>query len=101
MQPDFFDWRGGEVVYWDMDSFDATKPPEEQLDTLKEDLVQVRFGTNTLLDIGWYPEFSPEGRFVVTVIRNEDWDQPVSQAESRTLGELIAAITAGIRVAAG
>jgi len=101
MAPDDFEWGGGEVVYWALGGLDPTRPLHEQLDEFKEDLVQVRFSSNTLLDVGWYPEFSGAGAFVVTVVRDEDWDEPLYSQEGTSISALRLAIAEGVRVATG
>ena len=38
---------------------------------------------DTLVDVGWYPEFNPRGRFRIYVIQHENWDQPLEKARPR------------------
>lgn len=68
-------FKSGKVIY-DEFHIDFSIPFSEQLDNLKEDLLQVVFTENFLLDIGWYPEYEPEGQFVVQLIQNKCWDNP-------------------------
>jgi len=81
MKADCFDWETGKVTYWALDGLEASRPLEHQLDELKEDLAQVRFGARTVLDVGWYPEFSSNGKFVVLVVRDGAWDTPRSSLD--------------------
>lgn len=101
MQSSEFDWQTGRVVYWELTQIAANKPLEFQYYELKEDLAQVEFGHTTLLDVGWYPEFSPEGRFVVSVIRDQNWDDPVLRLECSDISNLREAIASAIEVAKG
>ena len=43
---------------------------------LKEDLLQVNFGHNLILDVGWYGD-EQQGCFRVVVIRDGAWEHPV------------------------
>lgn len=45
-----------------------TKDFSEQLESLKEDLLQVEFD-EYLVDVGWYPEYDPQGKFIVQLIK--------------------------------
>jgi hypothetical protein len=99
------DWQSGRVVFWDMDSIDPDRPLANQLSELKEDLVQVIFPGDLLIDVGWYPEFSEEGAFLVTVVNEMDWDEPLMQERCTTMRELktslIKAIALSSNVAVG
>jgi hypothetical protein len=99
MQSSEFDWHAGNILYWDLGHIASDKPIELQYDELKEDLAQVEFGSVTLLDIGWYPEFSSEGRFVVSIVRNQEWEEPVFRLECKDVPGLYAAIRSAIDVA--
>ena len=57
MKQNDIDWKSGKVIYWDLESVDPEKPtvdPEkptkDQLLVLKEDLAQVNYPGNLLLD---------------------------------------------------
>lgn len=71
--------------------FDVNKdiPLEEQVDLLKEDLLQVSYESDYIIDMGWYPEFNKEGSFRVSVIKDYQWDNPVVQKSCRDLNLLI------------
>ena len=60
-------------------------PLEQQVDLLKEDLLQVSYHNNYILDIGWYPEFDEEGIFRVSVIKDYEWNNPIIQKSCRDL----------------
>lgn len=61
-------------------------PLEEQTDLLKEDLLQVIYDNNYIIDIGWYPEFDENGSFRVSVIKEYQWDNPIFQKKCRRTG---------------
>ena len=85
------DFWHGVVVYNDLD-ISGDIPLEDQVDQLKEDLLQVSFSDKFLLDIGWYPSFSIEGCFKATVIQNFNWSEPVREVNVKTVQELKVAV---------
>ena len=98
MRRDEIDWRGGEVVFWDLDLLDALKPLKEQCDLLKEDLAQVTYGP-VILDVGWYPSFAADGGFTVMVVREADWDEPLFKGRADTTDGLLGLLQDAIRIA--
>jgi hypothetical protein len=99
MQPHDFNWYDGRIAYWGLDRLHLDKPIELQLEELKEDLAQVEFDSDTILDVGWYPELSLEGKFVIVVVRSHDWESPLFRVECRQLAHLSISIRAAIKVA--
>ncbi|MGC4018598.1 MAG: hypothetical protein QM793_04785 [Muricomes sp.] len=81
------DFKSGEILY-DEFHVDFSKTFSEQLDSLTEDLLQVKYGKGYLLDMGWYPEYEPDGRFVVQLIKSENWDEPEYRWNCRSQEEL-------------
>jgi hypothetical protein len=79
------DFKSGEVVYNDF-HMDSTLPLKEQLMYLNEDLMQVQYPKNFVLDIGWYHGMN--GRFVVRVIKDQEWDNPILRKETRSFNRL-------------
>lgn len=77
MRREDIDWQSGKVVFWELEFLDLARPLTEQLDELKEDLAQIEYPGERVLDIGWYPSFSEEGQFVVRVVATSDWDTPL------------------------
>lgn len=78
---------GGKITY---NVFDINEniPLTDQIDSLREDLIQIEYGERFTLDIGWQPDFDLNGYFIVRVILDKDWEDPVSIAECNTLPEL-------------
>jgi hypothetical protein len=62
-------------------------------DELKEDLLQASFRLGQILDIGWYPEFSEQGAFRVSLISNRNWESPIYCETAKTWTDLYQAIT--------
>ncbi len=58
----------------------------------KEDILQVVYGDRYILDVGWYPESNPKGRFIVRAIQDYDWMDPLLKIKCKTFEELKKAI---------
>lgn len=60
---------------------------------LGEDLLQVKHkNTDTILDVGWYPEASPTGQFKLVVIHGTNWANPLVEFQTRSLDEIAVCI---------
>jgi hypothetical protein len=92
MKPEDFALGTARVEFWELDRLRLSAPMDEQIDELKEDLAQVRFGEDIVLDVGWYRSLPPAGRFVVYVIARGDWSNPAFQGDAVALDELVALI---------
>ncbi|TXK83450.1 hypothetical protein FU659_13755 [Paenibacillus sp. N3.4] len=53
-----------------------------------EDLLQLQ-KDNITVDLGWYPECSVEGNYLLVLIKNEDWANPFFCFESRRKAAII------------
>ena len=63
-------------------------------DTQKEDMLQVEYPNEFLLDMGWYQD-----RYIILVIRNFDWAHPVKRYETADKDQLPALLTKAVRSA--
>lgn len=99
MKQEDIDWKSGNVIYWDLDGINATRALTDQLWELKEDLAQVSFGDEVLIDIGWYPDFSPHGHFLILVVRNGDWENPFWEGHATSVEQLMNAAANAVTVA--
>ncbi|MCY0911408.1 hypothetical protein [Massilia antarctica] len=83
----------GVVVFDDIsflpDAFDAA----QHADYLKEDLLQIVFGHDLVLDVGWTPSFDEHGYFLLMLVRDGNWDEPVERAEFTEVVSLKARIS--------
>lgn len=61
---------------------------QEQKWYFKEDLIQIEFNNKYLIDIGWYPELNPDGFFLISVIKNYDWDNPSFEKKCKDIETL-------------
>lgn len=73
-----------------------SKPYSEQLDNLSEDLVQVVYEGDYILDVGWYPEQDQDGNFVVQIIQGGDWEHPIQKKSCREQSLLIKYISESV-----
>lgn len=71
----------GVVVFDDISFLPEAFDAAQHADYLKEDLLQIVFGHDLVLDVGWSPSFDEHGRFVLMLVRGGNWDEPVERAE--------------------
>jgi len=72
----------GKITYNELINIDFDKNINNQEDLLKEDLLQVQYGGSYLLDVGWHPEFDKTGQFIIQIINNYDWENPLLKKEA-------------------
>ena len=80
------DFIPGKIVFNDMETL-SDVPLIEQMDLLEEDLLQVEFPRTLLLDVGWYGEY-PTGQFIVYILLNQNWSNPVWRRETSSTADL-------------
>lgn len=61
--------------------------------TRKEDMLQVEYPNCFLLDMGWYQD-----RYIISVIHNFDWANPVQQYETPETNQLPKLLTEAVRL---
>ena len=61
--------------------------------TRKEDMLQVDYPNCFLLDMGWYQD-----RYIISVIHNFDWANPVQQYETTETNQLPKLLTEAVRL---
>ena len=61
--------------------------------TRKEDMLQVEYPNCFLLDMGWYQD-----RYIISVIHNFDWANPVQQYETAERNQLLKLLTEAVRL---
>ena len=61
--------------------------------TRKEDMLQVEYPNCFLLDMGWYQD-----RYIISVIHNFDWANPVQQYETIETNQLPKLLTEAVRL---
>lgn len=73
------DFGTGEIIFLDI--------------TQKEDMLQVGYPNCFLLDMGWYQD-----RYIISIIQNFDWTQPVQQYETAERNQLPKLLTEAVRL---
>lgn len=61
--------------------------------TRKEDMLQVEYPNCFLLDMGWYQD-----SYIISVIHNFDWANPVQQYETTETNQLPKLLTEAVRL---
>ncbi|WP_097027338.1 hypothetical protein [Clostridium peptidivorans] len=79
-----YDFSPGKVIFNNYDIEESEVLDENNIN-LTEDMLQVKFGKNLVLDVGWY---SGIGRFIVYIINQCDWEHPVLRAEAKSYHDL-------------
>ncbi|MGG0940463.1 hypothetical protein ABHN11_31135 [Brevibacillus centrosporus] len=87
------------ITFNDLVHINPKVPLVEQLDNLKEDLFQAEVDKDFIVDVGYYPEFSPTGEFKVRLIKNYDWENPVWGESCKEIAWIPLLIQAAIRKA--
>nr|WP_157711664.1 hypothetical protein [Pseudomonas sp. PB120] len=78
----------GNITHDDLSSLKGISP-SDQIDFLKEDMLQVEYCARLLLDVGWYPSFNINGAFQIRVIKNHHWEEPIFYSKAKTIDSLI------------
>ncbi|HCB3587000.1 hypothetical protein [Citrobacter koseri] len=71
-----------ENIYDEISTLDFNKSVSEEISRLDEDLFQLVLNDGSVVDIGWYPSFGEDGKFIIQVILNGDWDHPAVKIAS-------------------
>lgn len=49
-------------------------------------------GTKWTLDMGWFPEYEPDGQFVLGLLKNLEWDNQVFPCETRSIAKIVQSV---------
>lgn len=79
--------KNGTVVFDDFNISENTSL-SEQLDELKEDMLQIYFPNGYVLDVGWRPSFEINGQFKLLLIKDYNWECPVYADSLSSVSEL-------------
>lgn len=72
-------------ISWIDDNFEIN---EDTVFDLSEDLLQISFNNNKILDVGWYPDLEVDGFFKIVVIKDMNWESPIIEKECRDISSL-------------
>ncbi|MDC5077355.1 hypothetical protein OHW40_03010 [Acinetobacter baumannii] len=72
-------------ISWIDDNFEIN---EDIIFDLSEDLLQISFNNNKILNVGWYPDLEVGGFFKIVVIKDMNWESPIIEKECRDISSL-------------
>lgn len=83
------DLKDGILEYYDFD-IDFNLSFMDQKWSFKQDLIQIAYDNNDkyVIDVGWYKEFDPNGKFTIVVIKDYDWTKPIFKKKCKDLQNL-------------
>ena len=85
------------VTYDSLSALDLRQPVDVLVDDLGEDLLQITCANGDIVDVGWYPAWSEQGRLRVVAVRGQDWEAPVFSAQpEKDPQALLAALRAAL-----
>ena len=78
---------------WNTFYYDTSKPIKYYIDNLlfDDDLLQIEIlsETNIIFDVGWPDFLNPQSHFVVYLIQDYDWDNPVERLHTRDVFQIM------------
>lgn len=80
-------FKYGKILYLDM-GIDLKKKFNEQCWSYKEDMLQIGFGNNYIIDIGWIPGREENGNFILTVVKDFNWHKPLIRKKIKSFIDL-------------
>lgn len=81
-------WEKSNIKYWEF-NINPHEKLENQIDYLKEDLVQVEFSNSPLLiDIWYYPSFEQNWKLRLFLTDKNSWDNYLENIEVWNINEL-------------
>lgn len=90
------------ITYDSLSPLDLRQPVAALADDLGEDLLQITCANGGIVDVGWYPAWSEEGRLRVVAVRGQDWEAPVFSAQpEKDPQALLQALRAALAALAG
>jgi len=72
-------------ISWTDNNFEIN---EDTVFDLSEDLLQIIFNNNNILDVAWYPDLEVDGFFKIVLIKDMNWDSPIIEKECRGISSL-------------
>ncbi|WP_106767636.1 hypothetical protein [Paenibacillus faecalis] len=81
-----YNFQPGVVTY---NPYNLNPDDLSDLKWLNEDMVQVEYPNGYLLDVGWYGKaFTLNGVFMICIVKDYKWDNPVFIQKYRSVTEL-------------
>ena len=89
-------WEVGRNKFYDLEPKDGDLLYEDVRNgwsLFEQDLLSCFLGKlNIFLDMGWFPYYNPSGRYVLSLIENEDWLNRQTICETRSKTEIVEAV---------
>lgn len=64
---------------------------------LSEDMVQLTApGGRYVIDVGWLPPWRPSGSYVCVIVKDDNWDEPLTRIHTRSYEDVFRWISAAI-----
>lgn len=76
------DFKSGKVIHNEF-NIDFSEPLKLQVYNLTQDLLQVEYKNNYILDIGWYPDFDINGSFNIYIIKDYNWENYIYRMQCK------------------
>lgn len=84
---------GWKIEYNNFSEYDFEKNGKEDSYELHEDLLRLSNEIASLtIDLGWYPSYDINGNYVLLLVKDFKWEQPLKQLLSRSKEQVIACI---------
>lgn len=78
----------GIFIYDNFSALDVSSGIKGNIEHLKEDLLQIEYHNNLILDLGWYPSFNKKGAFSISIIKDFDWENPIKIQKCNSFEDL-------------
>ena len=87
-------WAVGYNEFTEIEPYSDIKviglPDEDVWELFLQDLLQLKHEAyGILIDLGWTPEADPEGSYLLRVLKNEDWRNPLYYYESKNKDDIV------------
>lgn len=93
------DLKGGIITFDDLSFLKVDQDLSNQINELKEDMLQIEYPDDVVLDIGWYPCFNIKGAFKVMVIKGANWNNPIYTSSAKDVDGLKTEIISAVNKA--
>ena len=84
------DLKNGKITHNDLKDINPNLDFSKQIFSLKEDLLQISYDNTDkyTIDVGWRPELDPSGEFIIYVIKNFNWEEPLLKKKTKKIQHL-------------
>ncbi|WP_037288925.1 hypothetical protein [Saccharibacillus sacchari] len=87
-----FDFKTGRVVLNDFDFIEGLEPeeqPQDKIWSFKQDIIQVEYGEEITLDLGWSHDFDlKNGMFKLVVVKKYNWTEPLFCKKTKSIRQV-------------